>query len=411
MPYFILHPANIQPYLYLIQKIKDYFNGAPLVIDDISSGALNAVFLVTSAQDPNAALIVKQALPYIRSSEGKHPLTKERMLFEIQAFQEYGKNTPAFIPRTYHTDEEMSVIIMEYLKAHTLLKEGLMNSIIYPKFADQISSFLSENLFRTSSLYLSSHQKRALIDRFNKNSQLCRFTEDVVFSWPEDNKNTASRTELGDELYQNEHFNNLLIQKNILFLKYKFMTQNDALLHGDFCGGAILLDENNTCIFDPEFSFVGPFGYDIGSLFYTLIASYTAHKLQNSSYANWIFETIENFYQLFEQKFCLIWSGQDTTKRGSFGKIDNETMETFRKIFMKQVLQDSIGFAGVRIYCRTKSEMPVIRNHNMTIHFYRNLDKIFQKLMTSIAKTFLNNCQSIKSIQDVMKIIRFSSRP
>ena len=60
-------------------------------------------------------------------------------------------------------------------------------------------------------------------------------------------------------------FNDMEFKQKVLELKYKFMTQSDALIHGDLHTGSIMLNKKETYIIDPEFAFVGPFGFDIGA--------------------------------------------------------------------------------------------------------------------------------------------------
>lgn len=387
--------------------MRDYFNNHDLTIDDMSRGALNAVYRITSRQDGNLSLVLKQALPYVRSAGEMLPLARERMHYEIRAFQEYSANTPSLIPKIYHENEEMSVIVLEDLKTHNLLKDGLIRSVVYPKLSDHISSFLSANLFKTSSLSLQSPQKRILVDRFNKNSELCEWTERVIFPVDSHRMNRRSRQEIGEELYRESCFNAASVQRRLLILKYKFMTQNDALLHGDLCGGAIMVNSSETFIIDPEFAFVGPFGYDLGSIISTLIFFYVAHKIydRNSCYAEWILETLENLYLLFEKKFMQLWLEQQESSLGSARMMDGNSFNMFRQYFMENMLQDSVGFIGVRIFSRQNVHIPAVVQKDVSVQEYRDNDRIFQKAMDELVPIFLNPASSIKSIQDVLKIM------
>ncbi|UGI35419.1 phosphotransferase (plasmid) [Escherichia coli] len=40
--------------------------------------------------------------------------------------------------------------------------------------------------------------------------------------------------------------------------KYKFMTEAQALLHGDLHSGSIMVTDTDTKVIDPEFGFMGP---------------------------------------------------------------------------------------------------------------------------------------------------------
>ena len=47
--------------------------------------------------------------------------------------------------------------------------------------------------------------------------------------------------------------------------KYKFMTQSQALLHGDLHSGSVMIGTDSVQVIDPEFSFMGPMAFDTGN--------------------------------------------------------------------------------------------------------------------------------------------------
>ena len=155
MSYKILDIKNIQEYLFSLPEIKSYFNADTLEIKEIGDGNLNFVFLATSSTDGTKSLIVKQAVPYLRCVGEEYPLSRERMTYEIRSLEAFAKLSE-HIPKIYHSDEDMSVIVMEYLDKHIIMRKGMIESVIYPNFSEHISSYLANTLFKTSSLYLSS---------------------------------------------------------------------------------------------------------------------------------------------------------------------------------------------------------------------------------------------------------------
>ena len=60
--------------------------------------------------------------------------------------------------------------------------------------------------------------------------------------------------------------------REIGWLKWQFMTQAEALLHGDLHTGSVMVKaaavgaERSTKVIDSEFAFYGPIGFDIGAL-------------------------------------------------------------------------------------------------------------------------------------------------
>ncbi len=403
MNYKILDSDNIISYLQSIQKIKDYFNDDSLHVSEIGDGNLNFVFIIKSEQNPKKALILKQAVPYLRCVGEEYPLSKERMTFEIRALLKQSELTPKQVPFIYDSSEEMSAVVMQYLDEHIIMRKGMIKGVVYPKFAEHISTFLAQNLFKTSSLFLDSTTKRQLVDKFNKNVELCKLTEDFVFSFAfmehESNDENAKDNETAKKLFDDMEF-----KKNVLKLKYKFMTQSDALLHGDLHTGSIMLNQEETYVIDPEFAFVGPFGFDIGALVGNLVMSYVSHihVSKDENYQKWVLDLIEEILRKFEEKFLSLWNEVDESALHVKGFIDKKSLDEFKKEFMKNILRDSVGFAG----CKMARRMFGIAG----VEDIRAIeDKVTKDAaeahVLEIAKKFVKNHEAVETIQDIREMI------
>lgn len=404
MEYKILDKHNIVEYLYTIDTIKEYFDDDELSIDEIGDGNLNYVFIIKSKSDSSKALILKQAVPYLRCVGEAYPLSKERMTYEIRALKNFKEITSNYIPKLYDVNEDMSTVIMQFLDEHIIMRNGMIDKTIYPQFANHISTYLAQNLFKTSSLHLSSKDKRELIDSFNSNTELCKLTEDFVFTF------AFMENETNDEYAQNhplaqQLFLDMAFKKEVLKLKYKFMTQNDALIHGDLHTGSIMLNQKETFVIDPEFAFVGPFGFDIGALIGNLTMSYTSHvaKKSDEAYQAWVFETIENILVQFEEKFLALWDEQKESALIVSGFVDEQTLKEYKQEFMLQILQDSIGFAGCKMARRMfgiagVADIREIEDKKIKDHAI--------EMTLEIAKEFVKGHESIKSVGEIMNIIK-----
>lgn len=404
MKYKILDKNNILEYIYSIEKIKNYFAEDDLYIDEIGDGNLNYVFIIKSLKDSKKALILKQAVPYLRCVGKEYPLSKDRMTYEIRALKQFSNITPSFIPILYDTSEEMSCVIMQFLDSHIIMREGMINQEYYSNFAEQVSTFLAENLFKTSSLYLSSSEKRSLVDNFNSNTELCKLTEDLVFTFAfmehETNDAYANGHFLANELFEDTSF-----KKAVLSLKYKFMTQNDALLHGDLHTGSIMLNKKETYIIDPEFAFVGPFGFDIGALIGNLIMSYTSHVAKNSNneYKAWILETIKEILTKFESKFLELWKIQAESALSTNGFLNENDLNDYRKEFMLNIFQDTLGFAGCKMARRMFGIAGVADIRDIED---KNIRDNAIKMTLDIARIFVKEHKEIQSVETVLDIIK-----
>ena len=403
MSYTILDASNLEAYLFSLPKIKTYFNADSLIIDEIGDGNLNFVFLVTSGSDASKQLIIKQAVPYLRCVGESYPLSKERMTYEIRSLERFAGLSP-HIPKIYHSDEEMSVLIMEYLSSHIIMRKGMIEGIAYAKFAEHISSFLANILFKTSSLYLSSSYKRTLISQFIGNSELCKLTEDFVFTAPfmEDETN-ADLPELSD--VAERIASDVELKTKILQLKYKFMNQSDALLHGDLHTGSIMLNQDETYVIDSEFAFVGPMGFDVGALIANLVMSWVSHIIQDSdsSYSDLILDTINSVWRLFNEKFLTLWNETEESALLTKGFANDEILQTYQEQYMKTLLQESIGFAGCKIIRR---QFGIAGVEDIRGIEDAALREKANRLAIEVGERFIKQYHTVMNTDDIMKLIK-----
>ena len=403
MSYTILDASNLEAYLFSLPKIKAFFDTDSLIIDEIGDGNLNFVFLVTSSSDTSRQLIIKQAVPYLRCVGESYPLSKERMTYEIRSLKRFAELSP-HIPKIYHSDEEMSVLIMEYLSSHIIMRKGMIEGMEYPKFAEHISSFLANTLFKTSSLYLSSSDKRTLISQFIDNSELCKLTEDFVFTAPfmEDETN-AELPELSD--VAERIANDVELKTKILQLKYKFMNQSDALLHGDLHTGSIMINQDETYIIDSEFAFVGPMGFDVGALIANLVMSWVSHSIQdnNNNYSDLILETINSVWQRSDEKFRALWNEREESALLTKGFANDEILKAYQEQYMQTLLQESIGFAGCKIIRR---QFGIAGVEDIRGIEDDTLREKANRLAVSIGERFIKQYHTVKTTDDIMKLVR-----
>ena len=403
MSYTILDASNLEAYLFSLPKINAFFNAKSLIIDEIGDGNLNFVFLVTSGSDASRQLIIKQAVPYLRCVGESYPLSKERMTYEIRSLERFARLTP-HIPKIYHSDEEMSVLIMEYLSSHIIMRKGMIEGIEYPKFTEHISSFLANTLFKTSSLYLSSADKRTLISQFTGNSELCKLTEDFVFTAPfMEHETNAELPELCD--VAERIANDVELKTKILQLKYKFMNQSDALLHGDLHTGSIMINQDETYVIDSEFAFVGPMGFDVGALIANLVMSWVSHTVQdtNNNYSNLILDTINSIWRHFDEKFRALWSETKESALLTEGFADEKILNAYKEEYMQTLLQESIGFAGCKIIRRQFGIAGVEDIRGIEDDLLRQKAN---RLAISIGERFIKQYHTVKTIDDIMKLIK-----
>ncbi|MHC1943911.1 S-methyl-5-thioribose kinase [Bradyrhizobium sp. UFLA06-06] len=355
--YRILREADLRDYLANIPSIVAQLGGAPAdwSISEVGDGNLNLVFIVKGG---SGGLAVKQALPYVRLVGESWPLPLSRAHYEHMALVHQARLAPMLVPAVLHHDAPLALTAMELLEPHIIMRKGLIEATRYPRFVEDISTFLAQTLFFTSDLALSAAEKKQGIADFAGNHALCKITEDLIFTDPyrtaEQNRWTAPYLDATAAAFRED----LDLHVAISRLKLKFMASPEALLHGDLHTGSIMVTESETKVIDPEFAFYGPMGFDIGAVIGNLLMAYLAsagHERapgDRASFEAWLLETIEGVWAGFSRKFLALWRSEakgDGYPSSLFtGEAGTARLEAERQAYMARLFQDTVGFAAAK---------------------------------------------------------------
>jgi 5-methylthioribose kinase len=327
---------------------------------EVGDGNLNLVFLV---EGPAGGVCVKQALPYVRLVGEGWPMTLKRAFFEHEYMRVQRPHVGRLIPEVYHYESQLYAVVMELLKPHIIMRHGMIQGQRYPAFAGHIVEYMAQTLFMTSDFALPAGEKKALTAVFCDNTELCKITEDLIFTEPyriaERNRWTSPQL----DKIAGEFRADVALKLAISRLKHKFLTSAEALIHGDLHTGSVMATESDTRVIDAEFAFVGPMGFDVGAVLGNLLLSYFSqdgHAAEGSSraaYQDWILETLESVWNGFSNRFLALWRGEaakgDAYPRELFAEGSAAAaLETERLAVMARLYVDSIGFAAAKMIRR-----------------------------------------------------------
>ncbi|CAN6927533.1 unnamed protein product [Brassica oleracea] len=330
-----------------------------LVIKEVGDGNLNFVFIVIGS---TGSLVIKQALPYIRCIGESWPMTKERAYFEATTLRKHGALSPDHVPEVYHFDRTMALIGMRYLEPpHIILRKGLVAGIQYPFLAEHMADYMAKTLFFTSLLYHDTTEHKRAVTKFCGNVELCRLTEQVVFSDPYrvSTFNRWTSPYLDDDAKAVREDSALKLE--IAELKSMFCERAQALIHGDLHTGSVMVTQDSTQVIDPEFSFYGPMGFDIGAYLGNLILAFFAqdgHATEGNDrkeYKQWILRTIEQTWNMFNKRFIALWDqNKDGPGEAYLADIYNNTevMQLVQEKYMRNLFHDSLGFGAAKMIRR-----------------------------------------------------------
>jgi 5-methylthioribose kinase len=355
--YAPLDIASIPAFLSRQPDIAARLGGQPgdWQVSEIGDGNLNLVFLV---RGPAGGVCVKQALPYVRLVGESWPMPLQRAFFEHECLKEHGRHVGTLLPTVYHYEPGLYAIVMELLEPHIIMRRGMIQGIVYPRFADDIARYLARSLFFTSDLALSAAAKKRRMAVFCDNTELCKITEDLIFTDPYmiHDRNRWTRPQLDGiaAAFRADTELKLAVSR----LKLRFLTSAEALIHGDLHTGSIMITESDTKVIDPEFAFFGPMGFDIGAVLGNLLMNFFSQdghaspESPRAVYQEWVLATIAKVWVKFREEFLALWRGQatgDAYPGALFADARGKTcLEEERQAYMDRLLADSLGFAAAK---------------------------------------------------------------
>ncbi|MBI6874460.1 S-methyl-5-thioribose kinase [Clostridium aciditolerans] len=355
------------------KEVAKYFTAEEEVAAvEIGDGNINYVFKIWNPKT-GKSLIIKQADKLLRSSG--RPLDINRNRIEAEILKIEGTLAQAFVPKIYHYDETMCALCMEDISEYKNLRTELLSGKTFHHLADNISTFLADTLLPTTDLVIDRADKKDRVSRFT-NKELCDISEDLVFTEPYYNyKNRNIIIKENENFVENNLYNNERLKAEVGILRDRFMNHAQALIHGDLHSGSIFANEKGIKVIDPEFAFYGPMGYDVGNVIGNLFFSW-ANKYytegSNSEFLSWIEEAIRDTYDLFAKKL--------SEKYDAIVKF-NLYNSYFKEHYIKEVLADSLGYAGTEIIRRVVGDSKVlevtsVKNLEQRIPMERALIKI-----------------------------------
>ncbi len=331
--------------------VVDYIAGKPALtavlprdrigdVREVGDGNLNLVFIISATDGPG--IVLKQALPYVRLVGPEWPMTPDRAAKEAEALRSHGALVPSLVPTLYDYDAGRYVLAMEDLSDHQVWRHALNHGERHEGVATDVGVYVANVAFGTSVFGMAPDaQKAALAAAVNP--ELCEITEDLVLTEP---TRPARRNSV---LAANEPDARDLIDddatvREMGWLKWQFMTQAEALIHGDLHTGSIMVRAaadgvpRSTKVFDSEFAFYGPVGFDLGLAYANyVIAAARAFALGEDERAAWALGLLDETWRAFDMTLRGLWP-----ERLDPRVFTDATLEDF----LSKVAVDGIGYGA-----------------------------------------------------------------
>jgi 5-methylthioribose kinase len=410
--YRILKEPDLRDYLSGLPDIAARLGGPPAgwTISEVGDGNLNLVFIIKGTSGGIAA---KQALPYVRLVGESWPLPLSRSHYEYLALTHQARLASGLVPEVLHHNEALALVAMELLEPHIIMRKGLVAGTVYPRFVEDITTFLARTLFFSSDLALPAAEKKEGIAAFAGNHALCKITEDLIFTDPyrvaEQNRWTSPWLDATAARFRDDLDAHVAISR----LKLKFLSAPEALIHGDLHTGSIMVTDRETRVIDPEFAFYGPMGFDLGAVIGNLLMAYLAsvgHERsagERVAFESWVLETIEAVWREFARKFLALWRSEakgDAYPVSLFeGKAGTQRLDDERQAYMGRLFEDTVGFAAAKTIRRI---LGLAHNIDFELIADEKLRAVCEARSLRLARDMLVNRSSYTTIADVTAAAR-----
>ncbi|MCB0099375.1 MAG: S-methyl-5-thioribose kinase [Caldilineaceae bacterium] len=412
MAYQELNEQTILDYIKTRPSLSDQLaNLGELTAKEVGDGNLNTVYILESKAQPGQGIVIKQALPYLRVLGEDWKLTRERIRYETESLRLYNQYAPGLAPAIYDYDDEMSLVAMEYLSQHLIMRKALVARQQLPHFADHISTFMANTLFFTSDFYLTGLEKKELQARFI-NPHLCKIQEDFVFTNPLMESPENQWNPLVDDEVRRVRANGAL-KVAAAQMKARYMTHAQALIHSDLHTGSIMLNATDTRVIDSEFAFCGPMGFDVGALLENLILACLSHYGHTddadvrAAYQEYLLQMVLDVWTQFAAKFDALWQDNNRGELVPNAYWDwpggQDAFADFRRQYILEILRDTAGFGGCKFLRRMIGVVSV-----WDISSIENTAKraIAERKAIRIGARWLLERHKINTIDDLIAIVR-----
>lgn len=330
------------------------------------------------------SIYIKQAGDTLRISEDM-TATLDRNRQESEILQLEESFAPGTVPHVYFYDTVMSANGMEDCSSYTVMRNAMLEHRIYPKFAEQIADFMARTLLLSSDIVMDHREKKKWNQRFIT-PDLDDITEKLVLMEPylgaeRNNVYPPNQAFAEKELYEDSALH-LCVSK----LKFNFMTNAQALLHGDLHTGSIFISEEDIKVFDCEFGTYAPMGYDVGNLIANLIFAYcNGMAYEKKEFCEWVLETIQKSYDLFVEKFNILYQEKVTEPMAK--------VQGFREWYLDCILNDTAGYAGTELHRRTVGMANVA---DLTGIQEKNARMLAERICVLVGKDLILNAENFR---------------
>ena len=363
--YRVLSQADILAEIARLPALAAILGGQPSdwAIRDVADGYINAVFIVDG---PKGGICAKQGLPYVRYHGESWPLDETRAFYEASYMRRLEPVVGKLAPALLHFDPVLQFIVMEKLAPHVVLRGALVEGRTFPKVGADIGRYIATAAFHTSDLGVPFERKFEDIGLFSGNTSLLRISVDLIFTDP---YVEVWRNRFVPELgaWAKAFRDDTELKTAVAIHRNAFLSNRQALLHGDLHSGSVMVTEAESRVIDGEFSTFGPIGFDLGAFAGNLVinwyaqAGYARGEAERTAHRAYLLDQIVELWGSFRAELLRLWearteAGGDGYPASHFADAAGRArLAAIRERYIQAVFEDLVAFASIKIIRRILS--------------------------------------------------------
>lgn len=342
--------------------------------EEAGDGYVNFIFIVRTADH---SLVVKQSREAARMSGGIMPLTRNHL--EFDAMKVFHAISPNYVPKVYFIDDVNRVFVMEdaSTEGRMIARFQFNQNRTFPGFAKHCGRYMADTDFYTSELYLDTPDFRALTCRF-MNAEMRPIMEDGLFI---NMFGTPYESNLGEEFQA--FAKSITEDPSFLTERHKmrhiYMTKAECLIHADLHTSNVFAGNDTVKMIDMEFTFCGPFSYDLGYLIGNLVSQYASacyrdfpSEQERLEFKAYLLATMAELYETYVDRFLDNWK--------NYGKSIYQDVPGLMDAFKQNILLEMPGFASIVNWFRIAGEIPY-PDFDMITNLDKKRDALAMSLM------------------------------
>lgn len=355
-------------------------NSDVISIKKIIKGKVNHIYILTDMS--GKSIVFKQSGAFASNIDNpnlaKIQLNKMRNYCEVKALNHISSFNECYVPKVLLSNRDDHYFFMEDISHYIDVRDLILENKFPLNFGEKIATILIDILIESQDRIDKSLDKIIMKDVLSSILFKLPFMKEFIYNNPA----------LVDKEYYVQKLCNKKILDKISNIENILLSNKQTLLNGDLHLGSICYNRNSFKLYDFEFSFIGPIGYDTGKILAHLILGYIYQI-----YCKQII-TSKKILREIEEFFCVFCNRYETNNKNN-------------ELTLEIVKSHIISFCGIELISRITGPLQL---QYITRIIEENVKDEIQKFVTGLALDFIDFPNRIVTHLDLLhRICEYSN--